>query len=77
MIGLVNASVMDPQFKNFKQAEQTLRSNSFMTYPIFSTEKELIMTFQVMGKPKRGNPQHRMPFTLVDEAFLHLIAQLF
>jgi hypothetical protein len=44
-----------------------------MTYPIFSSEKELMMTFQCMGKPKKSNPNMRTPFTLVDEAFLHLI----
>lgn len=63
----------DPQFKKFKDAALPIRTNEFMTHPIFNAEGELTLNIQLIARRKR-NSKFAAGFTNFDEVFLQIFS---
>ena len=71
VIGLSDASILEPQFKKYKDASQTIRTNEFMSAPVFNAENDLSLNVQIISRRKR-NSKFAAGFTNFDEIFFHL-----
>ena len=69
VIGPSDATMADPQFKKFKDAALPIRTNEFMTHPIFNPDGELALNVQIIARRKR-NSKFAAGFTNFDEVFL-------
>ena len=73
VIGPSDATMADPQFKKFKDAAQLIRTNEFMTHPIFDVEGDLALNVQLIARRKK-NSKFAAGFTNFDEVFLQIFA---
>ena len=73
VIGLATGAPDNPQFKKWNQADQPLRTNEFMSYPIFDTAGKKCLNVQLLSRKKR-NSKFSAGFTNFDEVFLHILA---
>ena len=70
---MLDVPMVDPQFKKYKDASKPIRSNEYMTYPIYTSDGELCLNIQLMSKKKR-NSKFAAGFTNFDEVFLQIVS---
>jgi len=77
VINPVSEDMPEPQFKKYKDAGSVMRTQSYMTHPIYNSEGDLFMTIQVMSKEKKNSKAKvklYTGFTNFDEVFLAIFS---
>jgi len=67
----------EPQFKKYKDASIAVRTQSYMTHPVFTADGELCCCIQIMAKEKKNaKTKNKLysGFTNIDEIFLGILS---
>ena len=54
VINLATEDMHEPKFKSFAKMGAAIRTQSYMTYPIFSIDGDVIACIQCLSKDKKG-----------------------
>ena len=75
VIGQRSQPMSDPLFKRSKDAARPMRTNEYISVPIFGLEGGLCLNVQVLAKRKR-NSKFSAGFTMTDELLLQLFCKI-
>jgi len=65
----------DPMFKTLKDAERVIKSNEYISAPIFNADGDLVFNIQVLAKKKR-NSKFSAGFALTDQVLFDLFVNI-
>lgn len=74
VIGLSKYPLQDPLFKRYTEASKKMRTQDYMSFPVFDTDQKLAFCIQVTSKKKKSS-NFSAGFTMFDEMFLGMAAK--